>query len=110
MPDSQEVVKWLSEHYEIFIVTSAMEFKYSMEDKYDWLLDHFPFISWKKFVFCGDKSILRADYMIDDHPRNLKKFIGKGLLYTASHNTDETAYTRVNNWLEIRDFFASETP
>lgn len=110
MANSQEVVGELNEKYDIFFTTSAMEFRNSLEDKYDWLLDHFPFISWKKFVFCGDKSILRADYMIDDHPRNLKKFIGKGLLYTASHNIDETAYTRVNNWLEIREFFASEKP
>jgi len=41
MDDSQEVVKWLSEHYEIFIVTSAMEFRNSMEDKYDWLQKYF---------------------------------------------------------------------
>ena len=31
----------------------------------------FPFLKWKNFVFCGDKSIVRADYMIDDHANNL---------------------------------------
>lgn len=108
MENSQEVVKELSERYDIFFTTAAMEFRNSLEDKYDWLLDHFPFISWKNFVFCGDKSILRADYMIDDHPRNLLKFQGKGLLFTASHNTDEDRFTRVNNWLEVREFFAQE--
>ncbi|MEL6656446.1 MAG: 5'(3')-deoxyribonucleotidase [Bacteroidota bacterium] len=108
MENSQEVVAELHERYDIFFTTAAMEFRNSLEDKYDWLLDHFPFISWKNFVFCGDKSILRADYMIDDHPRNLVSFQGKGLLFTATHNIDEERFTRVNNWLEVRDFFAKE--
>ena len=86
MPGSQEGVQELMKHYEVFIVTAAMEFKFSFEDKFDWLKEHFPFIHWKNVVFCGDKSIIRADYMVDDHVRNLKTFQGHGVLYTASHN------------------------
>jgi len=108
MPHSQKVVQELLEHYEIFVVTAAMEFRNSFEDKFDWLAEHFPFIHWKNVVFCGDKSIVHADYMIDDHVRNLRTFKGKGLLYTASHNVQDTEYTRVNNWLEIREFFENE--
>lgn len=103
--NSQEVVKELSEKYDIYFTTSTMEFRNSLEDKYDWLVEHFPFIPPKQFVFVGDKSILQADYMIDDHASNLVDFTGKGLLYTASYNIHETRFTRVNNWLEIRDFF-----
>ncbi|MEM0994936.1 MAG: 5'(3')-deoxyribonucleotidase [Bacteroidota bacterium] len=108
MPDSQQVVQELLEHYDIYVVTSAMEFRNSLADKYDWIRTHFPFIHWKKIVMCGDKSIIQADYMIDDHVHNLKYFNGKGLLYTASHNVNNEDYTRVNNWLEIRDFFRKE--
>lgn len=110
MPNCQEVVRELSEKYDIYFTTAAMEFRNSLEDKYDWLQDHFPFISWKNYVFCGNKSILRADYMIDDHPRNLLAFgdQGKGLLFTASHNIAETRFTRVNDWLEVQAFFANE--
>ena len=108
MEDSQEVLRWLSERYEIFITTAAMEFRASLEDKYDWLLRHFPFIHWKRFVFCGDKSVIRADYMIDDHPHNLHTFEGKGLLYTASHNIGIDDFTRVNNWKEVKAFFEQE--
>ena len=53
-----------------------------------------------------NKCILRADYLIDDLPRNLERFEGAGLLYTAPHNLTETSYTRVNNWQEVADFFA----
>ena len=108
MEDSQEVIQELSEHFEFFITTAAMEFKYSFEDKYDWLKDHFPFIHWKNIVFLGDKSILRADYMIDDNGFNLKTFTGTKLLYTAYHNINESEYIRVNNWKEIREFFKNE--
>ena len=108
MEDSQEVVKWLHQHYDIYIVTSAMEFKNSLIDKYNWLEKNFPFIHWKKIVMCGDKSIIKADYMIDDHVRNLENFEGKGLLFTSTHNIHETRFPRANNWKEVRAFFEEE--
>jgi len=108
MKDAQTVIKELQEHYDIFVVTAAQEFKFSFEDKYDWLQEHFPFIHWKNFVFCGDKSIIKADYLIDDHPHNLETFAGKGLLFTASHNTTEERFTRLNNWQEVKAFFEQE--
>ena len=108
MPGSQEVVQELLEHYDVFITTAAMEFRASLEDKFDWLKEHFAFLPWRNIVFCGDKSILRADYMIDDHASNLRKFVGKGILYTSTHNLDVHEFTRVNNWKEIRSFFQKE--
>lgn len=108
MKDSQEVIQELQKDYDIFLVTAAMEFRNSFEDKYDWARKHFPFIHWKNIVFCGDKSIIRADYMIDDHVKNLLTFEGKGLLYTSTHNIHEKRFTRVNNWQEVRAFFEKE--
>lgn len=108
MKDSQEVLQELQEKYEIFFVSAAMEFSNSLVDKRNWAQQHFPFIPWKNIVLCGSKRIIRADYMIDDHPRNLVDFDGKGLLYTSSHNIDENRFTRVNNWQEVRDFFKNE--
>ncbi|MFQ5445340.1 MAG: 5'(3')-deoxyribonucleotidase [Saprospiraceae bacterium] len=108
MEGSQEVVKWLTRHFDVFAVTAATEFRNSLVDKYDWLEQHFPFIGWERLVLCGDKTIIAADYMIDDHVNNLKKFAGKGLLYTASHNIAENGFTRVNNWAEVRAFFEKE--
>lgn len=105
MPGSREVVQELSERYEIFINSAAMEFRYSLQEKYDWLREHFPFISWRNFVFCGDKRALRGDYMIDDHVKNLRHFQGTPLLFTASHNAYETDFIRVNNWEEVRAYF-----
>ena len=101
-------VQRLMEDYEVFITTAAQEFRHSLGDKHDWLQEHFPFISKRNYVMCGDKSILKADYMLDDHAYNFKNFEGQGVLYTASHNLDETAYPRVNNWKEVLAYFANE--
>lgn len=108
MPHSQEVVRELQENFDVFIVTAAMEFRNSFEDKFDWMQQHFPFIHWKNIIFCGDKSIIQAEFMIDDHAFNLEKFSGTPLLFTASHNIHENRFTRLNDWLEVRAYFKNQ--
>jgi 5'(3')-deoxyribonucleotidase len=103
--DSQEVIKELSNYYEIFITTAAMEVPTSFTAKYEWLKEHFPFLNDRNFVFCGNKSIIHADYLIDDQVKNFQGFIGQGILFTSPHNIYETGYVRVNNWLEVREYF-----
>jgi len=66
---------------------------------------YFPFILTSNVVFCGDKSIIAADYMIDDNVRHLVKFRGEGILYTAPHNVRETRFRRVSNWNDVRKMF-----
>jgi 5'(3')-deoxyribonucleotidase len=102
---SQEVLKKISEHYEIFVATAAMEFPNSFNSKYRWLQRHFPFIPPTHYVFCGDKSILHADYLIDDSYRHFQRFKGKGILFSAPHNAKLTGVHRVSTWREIEDFF-----
>jgi len=106
MADSQHVLKGLNERFEIFIATQAMTVPNSLGPKYRWLQRHFPFIPPTNYVFCGNKSILRADYLIDDVPRNLERFEGQGILYTAPHNLAATGFVRVNNWKEVAEYFA----
>lgn len=105
MEGCQEVVRKLMDHYDVFITTAAMEVPSSFSAKYEWLREHFPFLSELNFVFCGDKSIIRADYLIDDNARHFVRFEGQGILFTAPHNVHETAYVRVNNWKEVEDYF-----
>ena len=45
----------LKDQYELYIVSAATEFPQSMEEKYYWLGEHFPFISWEQMGFCGLK-------------------------------------------------------
>jgi len=106
IPDAQDVLKELSTRFEIFIATQAMTVPNLLGPKYRWLQRHFPFIPPTHYVFCGDKRILRADYLIDDLPRNLLRFEGRGLLYTAPHNLTAVGFDRVNNWREVASYFA----
>lgn len=101
--DSQDVLYKLNEKFEVFIVSAATEFPQSLPEKQAWLGEHFPFIQWQQIVFCGFKTVIQADVMIDDHFKNLNYFKGKTILYTQPHNelADAGKHTRVHNWREI---------
>jgi 5'(3')-deoxyribonucleotidase len=92
-----------------------MEVPTSFVAKYDWLAEHFPFIPTSHIVFCGDKSILRADFLIDDNPRQLKLFqenqnggiTREGILYSSPANIQVNGYRRVDDWLAVEKMFLS---
>lgn len=108
-----EVLKKLCDKYDVYIGTSYL-FKDDLKkcgnillQKYNYLMEKFPFISPFNYVFLGNKSILNCDIKIDDNPNNLTNAKTK-ILYTAWHNKDltdeylkENKITRVNNWNEI---------
>ena len=103
---SQEVVKELSEKYEILIVTAPWNV-YNVIPKYKWLKKHFAFIDERNYVFTRNKSLVKADWLIDDKAKNFEGFVGQGLLYDAPHNKNENRYPRMKNWEEIRNYFKS---
>ncbi len=128
MPDAQRVLERLQTRYEVFIASAAMEVPTSFAAKYAWLAEHFPFIPTSHIVFCGNKSILRADYLIDDNPRQLRLFedsaarefrnhlsgdaqgkesepVREGILYTSPANIHITGYRRVDNWQAVEHLF-----
>ena len=109
MPESQRVLRRLQMNYEVFIATAAMEVPSSFQARYRWLAKHFPFIPPSNVVFCGDKSIVAADYLIDDDPRHFERFKGEPILFTAPHNIHETSFQRVGSWKQIRDLFLKES-
>ena len=104
--DSKEIIEALNNKYEIFVVSAAMEFKHSLYDKFEWLDEHFPFIHWKRRVFCGEKTIAKGDVLIDDHEFNLSSFAGRPIVFTAPHNVHYTKYERMDKWLDAKNFFA----
>jgi 5'-nucleotidase len=101
MDNSIEVLKEMNSRYEVFIVSAATEFPNSLTDKYYWLMEHFPFFTWQHLVLCGVKSMIQADFIIDDHARHLVPFKGKPYLFTAPHNLDENRFERLNDWKEV---------
>ena len=113
MPHAQRVLERLQSRYEVFIASAAMEVPTSFVAKYDWLAEHFPFIPTSHIVFCGDKSILRADYLIDDNPRQLRLFQSnspgdatrEGILFSSPANAFVTGFRRVDNWRDVEKMF-----
>ena len=100
------VVKELSEHYDIYIATAAMEVPFSFMDKYEWLKEHFPFLDHNYFIFCGNKKVVHADYLIDDTVSQLDNFTGTGILFEAYHNENmKTDHVHVSGWNDVREYF-----
>jgi 5'(3')-deoxyribonucleotidase len=117
MPEAQRVLARMQSRFDIFIATAAMEVPTSFTAKFHWLATHFPFIAPSHIVFCGDKSILRADFLIDDNPRQLSRFEARahqisdaafhpqGILLSAPANVNVLGYRRVANWREVETLF-----
>ncbi|SDZ93235.1 5'(3')-deoxyribonucleotidase [Arachidicoccus rhizosphaerae] len=108
MEGAVDAVKKLMKHYEVYVVSAAMEFPLSLMEKYEWLQQYFPFIDWHNIVMCGDKSIINTDYMIDDYCKNLDVFKGKTLMFHAYHNTTLDHHYRVRSWQEVLNWFERE--
>lgn len=105
MPGSQAVVEDLCGRYEVFVASAAMEYPASCAAKHGWLRRHFAFLPEERIVFCGDKSILRADFLIDDHSRHFRRFAGQGVLFSSPHNREVVGYPRVHDWEAVRTMF-----
>ena len=99
--NSQHALQRLATEYDVFIASAAMEVPSSFDAKFRWLQRHFPFIPTSNIVFCGNKEVIDADYLIDDRSRHFVWFRGTGILFTAPHNARESAHLRVNNWNEV---------
>lgn len=105
IPDSIDGLRYLNDKYNVLIVSSATEFPNSLKEKLEWLNEFYPFISWQQMIFCGSKSSITGDIMIDDHPKNLDHFNGERILFTQPHNIyiEDNSYTRMDNWRIIID-------
>ena len=71
-------IRELTARHDVFIVTAAMDVPCSFDAKYRWLRQHFPFIPSSNIVFCGDKGVIDADYLIDDRARHFLSFKDAG--------------------------------
>lgn len=49
-------------------------------------------------VFCGDKSIVAADLLLDDTERHFERFQGQGVLFSAPHNQSSSWPVKVKDW------------
>jgi len=102
---AKQVIEDLAREHEVLIVSAAMEIPESLAAKHRWLRRHFPFVPERNVVFCGNKGIIDADYLIDDEARHFVSFRGTGILFSAPHNLSETEHRRVANWRDVHREF-----
>ena len=103
---SQRALQSLAAHAEIYIVSAATEYPNSLREKFDWLAKNYSFIDWQHIVLCGDKSIINAEYMVDDNIYHLRRFGGEKILFDSPHNRRvPDAIHRVRSWEEVLAFF-----
>lgn len=107
---SQEALLELSRDHDIYITSAAMEIPGSFADKFQWIEKNFAFIPPSRVVFCGDKSIVNADVVIDDRSRHFTGFRGTRILFTAPHNAGEAADLRAHNWNEVLQILSDGRP
>jgi len=73
-------------------------------DKSNWLARNLPFIPQTSYNCVFDKSLFRANILIDDNPKNLEFFQGEKVIFTKPWNKTAQGMYRVDNWNDIRDF------
>lgn len=83
--------------------------KYQQGSKFNWLVRN-GLLETKygtyshDYVEVSDKSLIRADMLIDDHEGNLRNFKGLGVLFTQPYNSHVVQYFR-GNWQDILTHF-----
>lgn len=76
--------------------------------KFSYLNDHGFQVSRKDYFEAEDKSLIASDYLVDDRDLNVTTAWGQGIVFTAEYNKTLTGYPRVNNWMEVVDFFSKQ--
>jgi len=98
--------KLFDEGNEIYIVTATdyRNFAYKIEHC---LLHYFPFIPTDNIIRCHHKSMIEADFLIDDNINNLLSDKYNGILFSRPHNDCVTEdaiaqhhITKVVSWEE----------
>lgn len=96
-----EGVARLQKRHEVFVCTAAMEFPHSFNDKFGWLRRHLTSLDPHNIVYCGHKSIIAADVLIDDSPRHFQGFQGVGMTFDSPLNRQDNRYERLWGWEDV---------
>lgn len=107
LPYSIDVLKRLSKHYDVLIVTSSRTYAYT--EKELWVEKHLPFIGKKNLIFSHRKEMIRGDLLFDDAPHNLIAFTKTGRSAVAMNYeyNQQVDVPRVNNWLEFEKLLST---
>lgn len=103
-PGAQEVIKWLSQYAELYVVT-AYHWN-TCRDKAEFIIEHFPEINPRNIIFLNNKGLINLDYLVDDGPHNIEVFKGQGIVVDKRYNRYlPDIYPRFQTFDEIKRYF-----
>ena len=97
IPDAIESFNKLKEHYDVWILTRP-SFKNisSFNEKAEWVLENLGFDILKKTIMCGDKSLVKGDFLIDDdNQAGQPEFEGEWIQFGTKP---------FENWVAVTDY------
>lgn len=116
-----ETLKKLNQKYDVYICSACIwrgmerDSGIFFKQKFDFLIEHFPFLDPNKFIFTSDKNLLVADIQIDDKPDNLLGRSKLKIMYTAYHNKNMTdselkklKIVRADSWKQIGEMLLKD--
>ena len=101
IPDAIESFKILQEKYDVWILTRP-SFKNvnCFSEKAQWVLEHLGFDVLEKTIMCGDKYLLKGDYLIDDmNTDKQSEFEGEWIEFGSS---------KFPNWKSVVDYLMTD--
>ena len=96
LPNAVEVIKKLNEKYDIYLLSSCVNFfdvdgsGRNFADKYNFLIKTLPFINPGHIILTSAKHLFKADVQIDDRVNNLEHDIPLKILFPSYHNKEFT--------------------
>lgn len=102
---AQNAIKKLQRHGHIIYFATATHYK-NFDTKVEWLRNRFPTIPVENIICITDKSLLKADILIEDNLSNLISFSGERICFDYPWNRSfikDFAYDirRVYNWDDV---------
>ena len=92
--DAVKSFKWLTEHFEVYILTTApWENPSAWSDKLMWVKKHLGDSAKKRLILSHHKNLLKGEFIIDDRTNNgVDKFDGKHIHFGS---------TNFENWEKV---------
>jgi 5'(3')-deoxyribonucleotidase len=103
--DAIEVIERLNKKHTLLFATDAITIvnEAPLVGKKRWFKRFMPFVNMSQLVFIRNKSLLRADMIIEDQIDQVKDFKGEVILFNYSYNKDYKDCYRVTDWKMLEE-------
>ncbi len=98
LPNAIESVNELKKEFDVWILTRPSFNNINCySEKAQWVLDNLGYDMLEKTILCGDKSLVKGDYLIDDQGNaGQEQFEGEWIKFGSE---------KFKDWLTVMDFF-----